>query len=245
MLSLNKNKYVEYKNDLIYGIKGSVPICIGYVPLGIACGILSQKAGLTPFQIGIFSMVVYAGSGQFITASMLISHASAISIIFTTFIINLRLLLMSSALAPFFRNCKKRFLCLFAHEITDETFAINLMKFNNGTWSPEKAMFLNNICHFTWIISNIIGGTLGTFFNFDSIIVNFVLTSMFICLLCLSLKRGIYILCAILAGFIAVVLSLIIKSSLYIIIATLISATICYFIDEFLNKGKEGTTNED
>lgn len=91
-------------SDFIVGFKASLPICIGYIPLGIACGILSQKAGLSPFEIGILSLFVFAGSGQFITASMLIANASMFSIILTTFIVNLRHILMSSTLAPFFQQ---------------------------------------------------------------------------------------------------------------------------------------------
>ena len=48
------NKSINFinKNDFIEGAKASIPICLGYIPLGIACGILSEKAGLSPFQIG-------------------------------------------------------------------------------------------------------------------------------------------------------------------------------------------------
>ena len=60
----------------------AIPICIGYIPLGIASGILSQKAGLSPFEIGILSLFIFTGSGQFITSSTLIAQASMFSIIF-------------------------------------------------------------------------------------------------------------------------------------------------------------------
>ena len=102
--STKSNKSINFinKNDFIEGAKASIPICLGYIPLGIACGILSEKAGLSPLQIGMFSLFVYAGSGQFITASLLIAGASMSSIIFTTFILNLRNMLMSSTLITIF-----------------------------------------------------------------------------------------------------------------------------------------------
>lgn len=226
------------KNDFIEGTKASIPICLGYIPLGIACGILSQKAGLSPFQIGLFSLFVYAGSGQFITASLLIAGASISTIIFTTFILNLRHMLLSSTLSPYFTKSSHKFLMFFSHEITDESFAINLLKFKGNSWTPKKAMALNIISHLTWIVSNILGGVTGSLFNFNNTIINFVLTSMFICLLCLQFKGTIYVLCALISGSIAVYLSLIMESTLYIIIATLLGSTACYFIEKFIKERK-------
>ena len=85
---------------------------------------------------------------------------------------------------------------LFSHEITDESFAINLLKFKENLWTPNRAMALNIVSHITWIVSNILGGVTGSLFNFNDTIINFVLTSMFICLLCLQFKGAIYVLCA-------------------------------------------------
>lgn len=226
------------KDDITSGFKSAIPICIGYIPLGIACGILSEKAGLSPFEIGVLSLFVFAGSGQFITASMLIAQSSIISIIFTTFIVNLRHLLMSSTLSPFFNKCSKKFLMFFSHEITDETFAINLMAFKENNWTPNKALVLNIVSHLTWIISNVIGGFTGSLFNFNDVIINFVLTSMFICLLTFQLKGFIYVLCALLSGFIAVSLSLVMNNNLYVIIATLLATTICYFIEKAIKENE-------
>ncbi|HEY5524917.1 MAG TPA: AzlC family ABC transporter permease [Clostridium sp.] len=226
------------RNDFIEGAKASIPICLGYLPLGIACGILSQKAGLLPFQIGMLSLFVYAGSGQFITASLLIAGASMSTIIFTTFILNLRHTLMSSTLSPYFTKSSHKFLMLFSHEITDESFAINLLKFKGNSWTPNRAMALNMVSHITWIASNALGGVTGSLFNFNDTIINFVLISMFICLLCLQFKGAIYVLCALISGTIAVCLSLVMNNTLYIIIATLLGATACYFIEKFINERK-------
>lgn len=227
------------KEDIVEGFAKSIPICIGYVPLGLACGILSQKAGLSTFQIGVLSCFLFAGSGQFITASMLIANASIISIIFTTFIVNLRHILMSSTLAPYFKDCNKKFLAFYSHQITDETFAINLLEFKKEKWSPKKAMVVNMISHLTWILSNVLGGITGTFISFDEVVINFVLTSMFICLLVLQVKDYMYVIAAIISGIIAVSLSLVMNNNLYVIIATISGATICYFIEKKIkNRGE-------
>jgi hypothetical protein len=53
------------------GLNAGWPICLGYLPIGMAFGVLAQKAGLTPLQIGLMSVLVFAGSSQFIAVSML------------------------------------------------------------------------------------------------------------------------------------------------------------------------------
>lgn len=81
------------------GAAAAWPICLGYFPIGLAFGVVAQKAGITPVEIGLMSCLVYAGSAQFIAVSMLASGAGTFAVILTTFTINLRHLLMSSALS--------------------------------------------------------------------------------------------------------------------------------------------------
>ena len=121
------------------GLHAGWPICLGYVPIGMAFGVLAQKAGLTPFQIGLMSILVFAGSAQFIAVSMLTGGASAPAIIATTFVVNLRHVLMSSALAIYLRTAHRGLLALFAYGVTDESFAVNLPLFNTRTKTPPPS----------------------------------------------------------------------------------------------------------
>ena len=59
-------------------VKAVWPIWLGYLPLGFAGGVLSQKVGLTPLEVGLMSLLVFAGSGQFIALAMMGSGSSSI-----------------------------------------------------------------------------------------------------------------------------------------------------------------------
>ena len=76
---------LQGREALKKGAAAAWPICLGYIPIGLAFGVLVQKIGLSPVQIGLMSLLVFAGSAQFIAVSMLASGASAASIIATTF----------------------------------------------------------------------------------------------------------------------------------------------------------------
>ena len=47
-------------------IQRAMPIYIGYLFLGLACGILGQQAHIAPIEAFIMSILAYSGSGQFI-----------------------------------------------------------------------------------------------------------------------------------------------------------------------------------
>ena len=77
-----------------------LPILIGYTVLGLACGMLGQKAGLMPATLFAMSVLVYGGSSQFIGIAMMMDGASLLSIFLTVFVTSLRNALFTSTLAP-------------------------------------------------------------------------------------------------------------------------------------------------
>jgi 4-azaleucine resistance transporter AzlC len=214
------------KSFNIDGLKAAWPICLGYIPIGLAFGVLAQKSGITPFQIGMMSILVFAGSSQFIAASMLSVGASAISIILTTFVVNLRHLLMSSALAVHLKGESRAKLTLFAYGVTDESFAVNLGRFQAREWDLNRAIVVNQSANFTWFVSTVAGGYGGQYIPASAFGIDYALVAMFICLLVYQLKGRFYVMIGILAGALAVGLSILIPGNLYIVLASVLSATI-------------------
>ena len=213
------------KTSLLQGLSAAWPICLGYIPIGLAFGVLAQKAGLYPIEIMLMSILVFAGSSQFIAVSMLSTGAGALSIILTTFAVNLRHLLMSSSLAVFLGDATRRKLTLFAYGVTDESFAVNYTRFSRKIWSLNRALVVNHTANLTWIVCSIIGGYSGRYIRQDAFGIDYALTAMFICLLIFQLKGRLYVLTALIAGAVAVILSLIIPGSSYIVLASIIAAT--------------------
>ena len=86
------------------GVKDCVPTMLGYLSIGFAAGVVEKTAGLSIAEIAIMSLLLYAGSGQFIAAAMIAASNPISAIIFTVFFINLRHLLLSAAVSPYFRH---------------------------------------------------------------------------------------------------------------------------------------------
>jgi len=207
------------------GLSAGWPICLGYLPIGIAFGVLAQKAGLTPVQIGLMSIMVFAGSSQFIAVSMLSAGASAAAIITTTFVVNLRHVLMSSSLAVYLKSTRRGLLALYAYGVTDESFAVNLPRFNADDWSLGRALVVNHAANLTWFLSTVAGGIGGRFIPEGALGIDYALIAMFICLLIYQIREWIHLLTAVIAGVTAVGLALMIPGNTYIVIASMLAAT--------------------
>jgi 4-azaleucine resistance transporter AzlC len=215
---------------LIDGAKAAWPICLGYAPIGLAFGVLAQKAGLSPLEIGLMSLMVFAGSAQFIAVSMLGGGAAVMTIVMTTFMVNLRHVLMSSSLAVYLQNTDGKFLSIFAYGVTDESFAVNLSKFRDGRWDRFKALAVNHVANLAWIASTIIGGYGAQFIPAGAFGIDYALIAMFLCLLVLQIHGPVYVLTGIVAGVLAVLLSLVIPGNAYVIAASLIAATVGFAV---------------
>jgi 4-azaleucine resistance transporter AzlC len=207
------------------GIRAAWPICLGYVPIGLAFGVLAQKAGLSPPAIGFMSVLVFAGSAQFIAVAMLGAGSGIAAIIATTFAVNLRHLLMSSALSVYLKGIHKRWLALFAYGITDESFALNLVRFREGNWDWKRALTVNHVTNAFWVASTVIGGLGGAFIPAHAFGIDYALMGMFLCLLVYQLRGRLYVLTGLIAGAAAVVLSVLIPGNSYIVVASVIAAT--------------------
>ncbi|MDD3815067.1 MAG: AzlC family ABC transporter permease [Desulfocapsaceae bacterium] len=212
------------------GAAAAWPICLGYLPVGLACGALAQQAGLPFWAVGLMSILVFAGSAQFIAISMLAAGASPLSIILTTLIVNLRHTLMSSTLAVYLQGVNRWFLSLFAYGITDESFAVNMTRFRTGEWNRWQALTVNHLSNSAWVAATICGALVGQLIPQGALGMDYAMTGMFISLLTFQLHNRIFILTGLLAGLISIACYLLIPGDSYIIIASVGGATLGYII---------------
>lgn len=156
---------------------------LGYISIGLPCGILADSIGLNPLQMLIMSLVFYSGAGQFMLSNMWLAGADIISIILSICFVNTRQLLYSAAYSPYCSKMSKLGLVLFNANTTDETFGISIEMFKDGTWSARRAYLVNAFSHASWTISCVVGCAIGPVLNIPVNIASFAMTSIFICLL--------------------------------------------------------------
>jgi 4-azaleucine resistance transporter AzlC len=213
--------------ELFKGIKAAIPIVLGYLPIGLAFGILGSQQGLSVIDIFVMSLFVYAGSSQFIAAAMMASGAEAISIISTTFLVNLRHLLMSASLSPHLKHISTGLQSLIAVGITDETFAVSRSFLNNYKASSGYFMGLHITSHVCWILSTVLGGVFGSKISEATKWgVDFALSAMFIGLLMMQVKSKKDIIVSLCSGALSLFLAINLQGNWNVIIAAVAAATI-------------------
>ncbi len=140
------------------GARAGLPVVLGYLGIGLAAGVVERAAGLSYAEVLLLSMVLYAGSAQFVLTSM-VSLASPLSaIVLTVFFVNVRHLLLAAALAPYFRALPAWQNALLGLQLTDETFVVAAARF--AKVPPEGAAWmagLNVAAYATWAAANLAG----------------------------------------------------------------------------------------
>ena len=219
------------------GVVQALPIVLGYVPVGFAYGVLAQKAGLSMVMTLLMSVIVFAGSAQLIAVGLFSAGLDPISIILTTFVVNLRHMLFSAALSPHLESWRKTELAGFAAELTDETFALHATRMAEADPPKAETFAVNLTAQISWILGTflgIVGGRLIA--DIGPYALDYALPAMFIALLVMQIKNRRQILVAVLAGVLSVGFYLLGFKQWYVILATVIAATAGVVVEQWTKK---------
>ena len=215
------------KSACLKGVKRALPIVLGYVPIGFAYGVLAGKSGLSGTNTLLMSLIVFAGSAQFIAVGLFAGGTGPAAVIITTFVVNLRHMLMAASLAPYLSGWKKRYLAFFSYELTDETFALHSSVAGKLCDCRLEALSLNITAQISWVLGTVLGiiasGLIG---DIKPLGLDYALAAMFIGLLVGQCKSPVQVATGILSGGIATLLYLAGWHQFHIIIATIAGATL-------------------
>ena len=121
------------RRELLLGMRDQVPLLLGVIPFGLIFGALAIAVGLSPLVAQGFSLFVFAGSAQFIAVSLIGESASALVVIITIILVNLRHALYSASLAPFLAHLPRSWKLALGWLLTDEAFAMASRRYRGGT----------------------------------------------------------------------------------------------------------------
>lgn len=129
----------DKRQAMLEGGKATLPLIVGAIPFGILFGTLAGPSGLSLLGTLAMSLIVFAGSAQFIALGLLASGAGIGVIIATTFVVNLRHLLYSAALVDNVRHLPQRWRAPMAFFLTDETFAAVSSRIFKNQHNPQQS----------------------------------------------------------------------------------------------------------
>ncbi len=218
-------------DPLIKGMKAALPIVFGYLPVGMAFGVLARQAGLTPLEAGSMSLLVYAGASQFIAVEMISKGMAWFSIVLATFFVNLRHLLMSSTLSLYFKRNRSHTLALITAQLTDESFAVAMSDTKKIENQPAYLFGLQLTSHIAWISGSLGGALFGGWIDHQSYGIPFALPALFICLLLLQIRKRHHIYVMGVAGISSLLCKWALPGNWYLLLTPLLASSIGVFME--------------
>lgn len=140
------------------GLRDGIPICLGYISVAFTFGMMATEGGLAPWASLLISMTNLTSAGQFAGTALIISGGALVEIAVTTFVINIRYMLMSLSLSQKLdpnMTMLERLLVSFG--VTDEVFGVAIQQQKELTTRYLAGLILTPYAG--WALGTILGAT--------------------------------------------------------------------------------------
>ena len=174
------NKQHPFLTALKAAFPHTVPILAGFLFLGITYGVYMSVSGFAWWYPLLMSLVIYAGSMQFVTVNLLLAVFNPLQAFAMALLVNARHLFYGLSLLEKYRNTGKMKAYLI-YALTDETFSINC-----SAEPPEgidRNLFMLCISFLNqsyWVIASALGGIFGSMLTINTEGLDFAMTAMFV-----------------------------------------------------------------
>lgn len=168
------------RNTLAAAFPVTIPVFMGYLSIGMAFGLMLQAVGYGPVWAVFMSLVIYAGSGQYLGCTLLATAAPLPQVAMLTLLLNFRHIFYGLSLLDKFRGTgwRKPYM-IFA--LTDETYALlTSVEPPEGVDRADFYFAISVLDHSYWVLGSLIGGTIGSLIKFDTTGIDFAMTALFV-----------------------------------------------------------------
>ncbi|RIN51754.1 branched-chain amino acid ABC transporter permease [Staphylococcus simulans] len=158
----------------------TIPIFAGFSFIGIAYGIYMHSLGFPPIYAMLMSLLIFAGSMEFVAGSLLLVPFNPLSVFVLTLMLNSRHLFYGISMLDRFKGTGK-YKPYLIFGMCDETFVINNMA--NVPKNVDKTLFMFYVTllnQFYWFFGTTIGSLFGVFIKFDTKGLDFVMVALFV-----------------------------------------------------------------
>lgn len=166
------------RRSIKFAFKRSIPIMIGFFPVGIAYGILMSNAGYNFLWSAGCSAIVFAGSLQMLMVSFFAGGIPIITVAVTALLLNSRHIFYGLSFIEKFRDYGPwKYFLIFS--LADENYSVLCM--STGEDTDEKTVNISSslFVYFYWIAFSALGGLCGELITFDTTGIDFALTALF------------------------------------------------------------------
>lgn len=229
----------KLKKSFLYSLKRTVPILIGFFPVGVAYGLMMFEAGYNFLWSAAASIFVYAGSLQMLMVQFFQNDPSLLTVAVTALLLNSRHIFYGLSFIEKFRDYGfwKYFLI---YGMPDESYSL-LCSYvpKDGVEEKWVHIFSTALIWFYWVAFSVLGGLLGQIISFNTAGIDFALTALFVVILIDRLKSGGSQIPCVIAVCSAVLWLVILGKDNFLLPSLITSAVILLFLRKKLDKGAE------
>lgn len=158
----------------------TIPICIGFLFLGISYGFLMRSKGFSFLYPILMSIFIFAGSMEFVTVNLLLSAFNPLYAFFLTLMVNARHLFYGISMLEKYKHTGRKKLYLI-YGMCDESFSINCTVTPPADVDKGWFMFFVTLLnHIYWVSGAALGAFLGYIIHIDTTGIEFVMTALFV-----------------------------------------------------------------
>lgn len=142
----------------VKGLRDGLPICLGYLSVSFTFGMMVVQNDLPAWIAMMISMTNLTSAGQFAGTELIIQGAMYVEVAITTFVINIRYMLMSLSLSQKVEpkmSTWQRLILSFG--VTDEIFAVAMQQKEAVNSRYFAGLILTPYCG--WAIGTLLGAT--------------------------------------------------------------------------------------
>lgn len=162
----------------------TLPVALSVFAYGMVYGLLTRQAGLTMVESTLSSGLIFAGSSQFVVLDMWTHPLPVTALIFTTFIVNLRHVLMSASLTPWMRGLPSRTTLPLLFLLVDESWAMTYGAVSRGKSDLGFLLGSGLLIWAAWMAATITGRLAGAVIpDPEAFGLDFAFTAVFLSLL--------------------------------------------------------------
>lgn len=168
------------RKEIRFAFIRTIPVMLGYIFMGMAFGLLFEKAGYNFIWSFFTSLSLYAGSGQFLLVDMLQKHTGAAAALILMLSVQCRHMFYGLTFIEDFKKMGKAYPYMI-FSLTDETYSLLW-----GTNIPEgldfkrTRFFIALLDHSYWIVGCTLGALIGSLITFNVTGVDYAMTALFI-----------------------------------------------------------------
>ncbi|RBI61799.1 branched-chain amino acid ABC transporter permease [halophilic archaeon] len=129
----------------------------------MVAGVAAVNAGVPAIQALAMSVVIFAGASQLAAAELIGESAPVGVVVLTVLVVNLRMMMYSASIAPYFERQPARWKAVLSYLLTDQAYAVSVMKFERDETTSRRWYYLGvaSPLWVSWQIATVAGILLG------------------------------------------------------------------------------------